>query len=1265
MVTAYLLRGQHGVFVNFQRTIQEIATGCQNLTLSTSNIWPSFHRGFKPDQNIKFGDLETDERFKKLQRTLKLAVLQNEHSKSVHNRKPSTVITWPSISSINADTLDSSITTPLQQTSLFNSEVLTSSNNLRNIFLKKKSHNIKQEAMTTSSLKQYDVEKDNHVDRLAMPPPMGNTIYRTVRESQNGVCALSNCEKVLPSFDSSICSSTVNTCLKSAPTWISTNTCADRSTVPEYQKTYVSLSSVHNSQNIDRVFSKWKVTLNNYYELIIKGTLDCGKVVRSKPVIRRYSAKCVESKYKHVYILTGNIVDERNGLPDYIRGKFYNGFPDDWENVHQIWRTYAEQGCPVTFRWPTPITDSDDDLKSELTDMTYAHVKNKNTISATKYCNLNKSNKIENMYDISKEKEICNYSTHSIPSCEKNSSFIKPFIYNSEKDIIPVVQIKNTKSLCDEASKQNFNSDINPPCRKVNKLKDILQEDKLNIIINNLADKNCPPKYINKIIEMLDCLDYAVSYRTESECNNDSMISTNHETYKSETISLQKSSVCDDNPVNTNKLQNKSMELKSCTMRHSIDPEYGNIKNNSNTIQLSNSVNLRPELDNNSDKLESEIYAGIRKISIEPVLKSKELPGKIYKRKMRKKTTYPDTQKHVTNLMYNTKETKSSHMAMNEEKKLFSNESCVSITEDEVGTAYNMRKCRQTIPISPRSQEMTYSNRREIEKNFEMYEKDKFVTHVQNKYPINAFDTQRVNSDVFTKEQNIPYRVQNNVHSQLVSDVDYTINSDVNIVTVSSRTADRNVIASPIKMNQNIAISENNEFSEKSNVSSKLRKEFIEQTKNDIVMKKSKPIIISSVPVNLKMRISKENLNTTAEQLPPKIINNDKQNIRPLENINKNFMSIASVVNDSHTKTIDNKREVYPITNNNKLHDINSTNPTTNSITEQSKSSKEQCGVKKNPKMLTAWMPKVVYYAKSKSGLGLTFQGKLVNEAGHVVHRNYTTDIVLKRLSAILIESVNHEFFELLGNLNDNKHIIPKELVKQCRYGCPSKIEQFCLTWKTLQQDNIQEINQKSHDATVDSLNAPVSSRGRHILPPLCYWTGERITLKDNNPVYSPGNSQKSSLHSQTNNLREIQRNIVDTDETNKQNGTSKNTSQKQNVNKQIMPESNTSDINKNQSQDPKKSHKVNAANNAKRSDNSRKSVRRKRRKLMSSTDSSEEKQKASRRKYVRKLKTNKNVNSESRYTMALRKRQNVTCNYYKSISQSEDALSEDEESFV
>ncbi|KYQ58694.1 hypothetical protein ALC60_02342, partial [Trachymyrmex zeteki] len=1217
---------------------------------------------------VKFGDLETDERFKKLQRALKVAVLQKD-SKSMHDKKSLTGITWPSISSINVDTLDSSIATPLQQTFSINSEVLSSSNNLRNILLKK-SHNFKQEAMTTSSLKQYDVKKDNHADQLAMPPPMRNTVYHTARKSQNRVHASSNCEKV-PSFDSSICSSTVNTwSLKNAPTWILTNTDADRSTVPEYQKTFVSPSSVHNSQNIDRVFSKWKVTLNSQYELIIKGTLDCGKVVRSKPVIRRHSTKCIESKYKHIYILTGNIVDERNGLPDYIHGKFYNGFPDDWENVHQIWRTYAKQGCPVTFRWPTPITDSDDDLKSELTDMTYAHVKNKKTISAIKSCDLNKSNKTENINNISKEKEICNYSTHSIPS-EKNISFIKPFISNSEKDI-SVVQTKNIKSLCDEASKQNFKSDINSSgsCRKVNKLKDILQEDKLNIIINNLADKNCPPKYINKIIEMLDCLDYAMSYRTESECNNDSMISTNHETYQSQTMSLQKSLVCDDNSVNTNKLQNKSTELKSYTIGHSIDPGYGSIKSDSNTIQLSNSANLKPGHNNDSDKLESEIYAGIRKISIKQVLKATESLGRICKRKVRKKTTYPDTHKYgTTNLAYNTKETKSSYMAMNEEKKLLPDESCVSITEDEMGTVHNMKKYRQTIPISPRSQKMTYSSHREMKTNyFEVNEEGKSVRHVQNKHPINAFDAQRVNSDVFIKEQEIP-RVQNNAHSQFVSDVDY-INSDIDIVTVSSRTAGGNVIASQAKMDPDIvAISKNNEFSEKPHVFSKLHTEFIEQTKNDIVMKKSKPTIVSSVPVNLKLRISRKNLNATAEQLPSKIINNDKQNtnIRPLENIDKTFTSIAlkPVVNDSHTKTIDNKREVYPVTNN-KSHNINSTNPTMNPTTDQPKSSKEQHGVEKKPKMLTAWIPKVVYNAKSKSELGLTFQGKLVNEAGHIVHRNYTTDIVLKRLSATLIETVHHEFYKLLGNLNDNKHIIPKELVKQCRYGCPLKLEQFCLTWEMLQQDNIQEIGQKLHDATVDSLNAPVSSRGRRILPPLCYWTGERVTLKDNNPVYSPGNLQESSLHSQTDNSREIQSNTVDTNkETNKQNGISRNTSQKQNVNKQ-MSESNTLDISKNQSRGSKRSRMVNAANNAKRSDNSRKSVHGKRRRLTSSTDSSEEKQKSKfKRKYMRNCKINKNVNSETQYTMALRKRQNVIYNYYKGILQSEDALSEDEESFV
>jgi len=46
----------------------------------------------------------------------------------------------------------------------------------------------------------------------------------------------------------------------------------------------------------------------------------------------------------------------------------------------------------------------------------------------------------------------------------------------------------------------------------------------------------------------------------------------------------------------------------------------------------------------------------------------------------------------------------------------------------------------------------------------------------------------------------------------------------------------------------------------------------------------------------------------------------------------------------------------------------------------------------------------------------------ICSEAGHVVHRKFTTDIVLKRLTPTLIETVNHEFYELFGHLNDNKH---------------------------------------------------------------------------------------------------------------------------------------------------------------------------------------------------------------------------------------------------
>lgn len=33
--------------------------------------------------------------------------------------------------------------------------------------------------------------------------------------------------------------------------------------------------------------------------------------------------------------------------------------------------------------------------------------------------------------------------------------------------------------------------------------------------------------------------------------------------------------------------------------------------------------------------------------------------------------------------------------------------------------------------------------------------------------------------------------------------------------------------------------------------------------------------------------------------------------------------------------------------------------------------------------------------------------------------------------------------------------VIPKELLHQCRHGCPARIEQFCKTWKSIQSGKL------------------------------------------------------------------------------------------------------------------------------------------------------------------------------------------------------------------
>lgn len=128
--------------------------------------------------------------------------------------------------------------------------------------------------MTTSSVKQYHVQQDSLIDRFVMPPPARSTVYRTFKQPQNTVHIAPNCEKAASSLlNRSVQSSTVNTfSLKSGPSWISSNTNANK----EYVNTFVAPAAtpISNFQKIDRVFSKWRVMLNDQYELIIKGILE-------------------------------------------------------------------------------------------------------------------------------------------------------------------------------------------------------------------------------------------------------------------------------------------------------------------------------------------------------------------------------------------------------------------------------------------------------------------------------------------------------------------------------------------------------------------------------------------------------------------------------------------------------------------------------------------------------------------------------------------------------------------------------------------------------------------------------------------------------------------------------------------------------------------------------------------------------------------------------------------------------------------------------
>lgn len=257
---------------------------------------------------------------------------------------------------------------------------------------------------------------------------------------------------------------------------------------------------------------------------------------------------------------------------------------------------FVQQGCSATFRWPTPITDSDDDIKSEITDITFAYSTSpKNKISPKKCLSEQKIKNKQNSH--SYNKKIDSFTQTHISDVTEN------LCYNGENIQFLINQYNNNK----ENYKQKDNMNLNY-CHIKNKTKNV--NDILNVIVNNLTDKNCSQEYISKIFEILDCLNYVVSYKSIQDRSN-----IEHTKLKQDIQIEEKNS-----EINYNLSEYNQSEI---------------VKNYNDSLSKKRTFT---EMNNTSTSdSESAIYTGIPKIPIERIIRQKKTLLKSSKRKIRKK----------------------------------------------------------------------------------------------------------------------------------------------------------------------------------------------------------------------------------------------------------------------------------------------------------------------------------------------------------------------------------------------------------------------------------------------------------------------------------------------------------------------------------------------------------------------------------------------------------------------------------------------------
>ncbi|CAK9815425.1 hypothetical protein ANTPLA_LOCUS8648 [Anthophora plagiata] len=989
---------------------------------------------------MKFGDLQMEQQYKKLERNLKIASLR----KGIRKGDDSWLSHMsPSISSINTDQFHSSTNTPYLQESNSGSEVISSSNNLRNILSQRKSSNSNREMIATSSVQKFGEENNSQTDRLVMPPPTLNKVLRSTKSlncnmTYNVPKSLSTSQGDCPSPDIN------NESLKKKQNYKACN--YSERHIDTFNSLQIPSDTCPNRRAT--VFTKWKVMLKEQSQLVIKGMVECGKIARSKPIVRRLTSTTVESVTQHLYCLQGNIIDDECELPDYIKGKFYNGFPDDWKNVCQIWKAFIQQRCSITFRWPTPITDSDDDLKSEVTDVTFGYTDSPekemvNLISSKESHVSRASVHTSGSYNTLETKNRQSLSSNNY---KKRDSFTQTNISDVTENSLLHVNVQPSKKWCNN-DKENF---IHPEDVHLNwsgiKNEENGLKDKLSVFINNLTNKNCSEECISKVI---DCLNYVVS------CSS----STEH-TFNIKSSKLEKSKERNYDSV-------EYRQSESFPSQNNIGKIMGtdSVSRRKRTFAEMNETNSSPISDS-----ENEVYAGIRKISTKGMIRQKEALTKPYKRKLRKRTMrqkYDNVKERYTLNIFpttsdSTKESCRKTVRAEDTNGIDFDDSSISIMEDERNDLVKLQTNNNEHLKSDILTSCQWEKSNDSMKNKKTHEmQEHFVKE-------NSPATWKS-----TKHLSPPYEIIENEKHEI---------SMPKRRANETREANLSVDSGKKKESENIKDRYQN------HLLSEQYREFSTHSKNN-KSRIPKPVIISTVPVDIN--ITKEIANCSPKsKMPSGIVNKDKT----IERLNEESKQ-KSVTEEESPRKSDaiRKSNLNSLTDSKQYHEEN------NSVELKILSPINLKLFENKPKLLSAWKPRVLF----NSELQLIFEGNLLNEVGHIVEKKFRTDKVLRRISSKLIETVNHEFYQLIGDLHDTNHVVPKELLNQCRYGCPSRIQQFCKKWKLLESavsSNYPEMKELNDTLSINGINVATSSKG------------ERVISKEDSVVYKPGISSDYSM---------------------------------------------------------------------------------------------------------------------------------------------------------